>query len=225
MSDPRTSTSGDLVGRLVADLAPVRPVRSGRMVAIAVALEIAVVLVVAWLFGFHMARPERIFDPAFAGLLGALAAGAVASARTMTMLSVPGRPVSRALRAFVLALPPVLAVAMIVFSPWGGSFHGFAAVVVEGFGCTKNTLLVATPAWLAGLLFLRRLAPLDPLRVGLFSACAALLAAAVVVQMACPSCDSWHLAISHYVPLLVAAWVAAMLSPVVLSLRAPESRS
>ena len=44
--------------------------------------------------------------------------------------------------------------------------------------------------------------------------------AALVVQMACPSCDSWHLAISHYVPLLIAAWIAAMLSPMVLSVSA-----
>jgi hypothetical protein len=222
MSRDLDTTRSDLVGMLVGELTPVRPVRSGPMVGLAVVLEFAVVLLVAWLSGFSVARPERVLDPAFAGLLALLAAGAVASARTMTMLSVPGRAVSPALRTFVIALPPALAVLVAVFSPWGSSFHGVTAVIVEGFGCTKNTLIVATPAWLAGLLFLRRLAPLDPLRVGLFSACAALLSAAIVVQMACPSCDSWHLAISHYVPLLIAAWIAAMLSPIVLSV--PASR-
>jgi hypothetical protein len=65
-------------------------------------------------------------------------------------------------------------------------------------------------------LYLRRLGPLDPLRVGLFCGSSALFLAAVVVQMACPNCDSWHLALSHYVPLLVAAWVAAILSPIFL---------
>jgi hypothetical protein len=218
--DPGMTPPPDLVGQLVADLRPVRPVRVGRMVACAVLLEIVVVRTVAWLFGFHMVATERVFDPAFAGLLVALASGAVASAVAMTMLAVPGRTVSSAARAFVLAVPPALALVVVVFSPWGGSFDGVVAVLLAGFGCTKNTLIVATPAWIASLLLLRRLAPLDPLRVGLFSACSALLAGALFVQMACPNCDSWHLAISHYVPLLLAAWIGAMLSPLVLSRRA-----
>jgi hypothetical protein len=72
------------------------------------------------------------------------------------------------------------------------------------------------PAWLAGLLYVRRLGPLDPLRTGLFCGSTALLSAALVVQMACPSCDSWHLAIAHYAPIVVAAWLAAVLSPLIL---------
>src|SRR5207253_8578683 len=110
--DPASSRS-DVVGTLVAGLTPVRPVRSGPMVGLAVALELAVVLLVAWLCGFAVARPERVLDPAFAGLLALLAAGAVASARTMTLLSVPGRAVSPALRTFVVALPPALAVLVV----------------------------------------------------------------------------------------------------------------
>jgi hypothetical protein len=37
------------------------------------------------------------------------------------------------------------------------------------------------------------------------------------VQMACPSCESWHLAVSHYSPIVVAAWIGAILSVPVLS--------
>jgi hypothetical protein len=216
MSERAYRTTEALVASLVGDLAPVRPVRAGRMVAAAFLVEVAAVLVTAWMLGAHAAGMERVSDPAFAALLGALAAGAAASAAAMTRLAIPGSAVSPVWRAAVLALPLVVAALLAAFSPWGGTWKGFFAVVFEGFGCTKTTLLVAAPAWIAGLLFLRRLAPLDPLRVGLFSASSALLTAALVVQMACANCDSWHMAISHYVPILLAAWIGAMLSPLVL---------
>jgi len=214
---PSQTTSPDFIGGLVSGLEPVRPARAGRMIALALLVEVCVVAAAAWMRGLHMVDHGRIADPAFAGLVAILAAGAAASAATMATLSFPGRTMPPAVRTFVLALPPAIAVLLVAFSPWGGSFHGFVAVVVEGFGCTRNTIIVATPAWIAGLLLLRRLAPLDPLRVGLFTASSALLTAALAVQMACPNCDSWHMALSHYVPLLVAAWVAAMLSPLVLA--------
>lgn len=217
-----SATSSDLLSSLVSDLVPVSPVRSRREIALAVLLEIAVVAVTAWILGARIVGAERLADPAFAGLLLALAAGAGASAAAMTTLSIPGRSVPAAWRLPVLLLPLVVAALVVVFSPWGGTWTGFVAVVVEGFGCTRNTLLVAAPAWIAGLLFLRRLGPLDALGVGLFSASSALLTAALAVQMACPNCDSWHLAISHYVPILVAVWVAAMLSPLLLG--APRPR-
>jgi len=209
--------SADLLSSLVEDLVPVRPVRRRREIVLALLLEIAVVAATAWLLGARMVGLERLADPAFAGLLVVLAAGAGASAAAMTTLSIPGRSVSAGWRLPVLLLPLVVAALLVAFSPWGGTWKGFVAVVVEGFGCTRNTLLVATPAWIAGLLFLRRLSPLDCLGVGLFSASSALLTAALIVQMACPHCDSWHLAISHYVPILVAVWLAAMLSPLLLA--------
>lgn len=210
------SSSSDLIGTLVADLAPVRPVRLARTIAVAMLLEIAVVSVVSRLLGVHMVGMERLADPAFAGLVLTLTGGAAASAAAMATLSIPGRTVGAGWRAFVLALPLVIAALVVSFSPWGGTWKGFLAVFTEGFGCTRDTLYVATPAWIAGLLYLRRLGPLDPVRVGLFSSFAALLSAALMVQMGCPNCDSWHMAISHYVPILLAAWAGAMVSPVVL---------
>jgi len=212
----RNSAPDALLAVLVADLAPVRPVRLARTVAVAVALEVAAVLLASWLLGAHVAAIERLADPMFAALLLVLAAGAVASAATMAKLSIPGRSVTAGVRVGVLAVPVVVAAVVVAISPWGGTWTGFAAVFTEGIGCTLHTIVVATPAWLVGLLYLRRLAPLDPLGVGLFSACTALLTAALAVQMACPSCDSWHLAISHYAPIVLASFVAALLSPSIL---------
>ncbi len=206
----------DLVTELVADLEPVRPVRMLAAIAQALALEVAVVLVTAWLLGARMAGSGRLADPSFVMLLVTLATGGVLSAVAMTALAIPGRGLTPAWRGLVLALPLLLALAIVALSPWGGSFHGIVAVFVEGFGCTTNTLVIALPAWLAGLVMLRRLRPLDPLRTGLFASFAALFASATVVQMVCPNCDSWHLAVSHYVPILLAAWAGALLSPLLL---------
>jgi hypothetical protein len=211
----------DLVGALVADLRPVRPVHLVREILVALALEVVVVLVTAWLIGARVSGTERLADPRFLALLVSLAAGATASAVAMTTLAIPGRSVPGRVRGLLVAFPVVVALTIAVLSPWGGTWKGFAAVLVEGFGCTRNTLVVAAPAWLAACLYLRRLAPLDPLRVGLFSASSALLIAAFAVQMACASCDSWHMAISHYAPVLLAAWAAALVSPLVL--RQPAS--
>jgi hypothetical protein len=211
----KTSPS-DLVGVLVADLRPVRPVRMLRTVAVVLAVQAAVVAATAWILGVQMVALERLADPSFLALLAALAIGAGAGAVAMTALSIPGRSVPVAWRMFVLSLPLLLAVVVAGLSPWGGTWKGFAAVLIEGFGCTRSTLLVATPAWVAGLLLLRRLGPLDATSVGLFAGSSALLSAALVVQMTCPSCDAWHLAVAHYLPILVAAWIAALLSPLLL---------
>jgi hypothetical protein len=186
------------------------------MITLALVVEAAVVLLVAWLLGVRVVEAERLHDPAFVGLLAALALGAGASAAAMTALSIPGRDVPASSRIGLVALPLVLAVVVAVFSPWGGTWKGFFAVLIEGFGCTRTTLLVATPAWIAGLLMMRRLGPLDAASVGLFCASTALLAAALVVQMGCAQCDSWHIALAHYLPVALAASVAALLSPLLL---------
>ena len=153
-----------------------------------------------------------------AGPIGRVLLGLGLITLALQLIVAATRPLteSAAVRALLVALPFVVAMLLAILSPWGGTWKGFAAVFLEGFGCTRNTLVVAAPAWLASLLWLRRLAPLEPLRVGLFSASSSLLVAALAVQMACPSCDSWHMALSHYAPVLVAAWVAALLSPLVL---------
>lgn len=209
-------SDAELVAGLVGDLAPVRPVRLASVVAQTVLLEVAVALVTAWLLGARIVGSERLGDPSFVLLLLILAAGGALSAFAMSALSIPGRTVPSLVRTLVLALPLLLAALVVAVSPWGSNWKGLVAVFVEGFHCTQNSLMVAAPAWLAGLLRLRRLGPLDPVRVGLFAAFTALLAAALAVQMACASCDSWHLAISHYVPLLLAAWLGALLAPLVL---------
>jgi len=206
----------DLVASLVGDLAPVQPVRLGRTISIALLLEAATVALTAWVLGRQVTGIERLADPMFVGLLLVLASGAIASAAAMAKLSIPGRVVAVGTRVGVLAVPVVIAAVVVVLSPWGGTWKGLAAVCVEGFGCTRNTVMIAAPAWLAGTLYLRRLAPLDPFGVGLFSACAALLLSALAVQMACASCDSWHLAVSHYAPILLAALAAALLSVPIL---------
>jgi hypothetical protein len=209
----------DLVANLTRELEPVRPVRLARMAATAVAIEIATVLVTAMVFGARPTATQRLGDPMFLALLALLGSGAAASAVTMAKLSVPGRAVASVVRLALLGLPILLAAGIVAISPWGGSFSDFVSVFAAGAGCTINTIVIATPAWIAGLLFLRGYGWLDAFGTGLFASSAALFASALVVQMACPNCDSWHLAVSHYSPILVAAWIAALLSVPVLRRR------
>lgn len=206
----------DLVGSLVADLEPVRPVSISRIVLMTMAIEILAVKLTALALGAKMTALDRLADPMFVGLLSVLGTGAATSAATMARLSIPGRAVTAGVRVGILALPIVLAVAIVVLSPWGGTWTGFGTVCLAGVACMRNTIVIAAPGWIAGLLYLRRFAPLDPLGTGLFAASTALLCSAIMVHMACPSCDSWHLAVAHYAPILVAAWVAAFLSLPVL---------
>jgi hypothetical protein len=215
----KPSAPADLVASLVGDLAPVQPVRLARTIAVALLLEAVTVALTAWAIGAQVTGAQRLADPMFVGLLLVLASGAVTSAITMATLSIPGRVVAAGTRIGVLAVPVVVAAVVLAISPWGGTWKGLAAVCVEGFGCTRNTLTIAAPAWLVATLYLRRLAPLDPFGVGLFSACAALLMSALAVQMACPSCDSWHLAVSHYAPILLAALAGALASVPLLRMR------
>jgi hypothetical protein len=209
--------SADLIAGLVQDLEAVRPVRLVRMAAATVAIEVVTVLATAWFVGARPAATERLADPMFLVLVALLAGGALASMVTMAKLAVPGRVVASGVRLALVLLPLVLAIGVVAISPWGGSFSGFTSVLLAGAGCTRNTIVVAVPAWIAGLLYLRGFGSLDRFGTGLFASSAALLASALVVQMACPSCDSWHLAVSHYFPILVAAWAGALLSVPVLS--------
>ncbi len=202
---------------LVSDLAPVRPVRLAVAVAWAFALEVLVVLAAGWATGLPTKGFARLADPIYAAFVVALAIGAGASAVATAMLAIPGRVVGAAWRTAVVFLPLILAATVIVLSPWGGTWKGFGTVLVEGLPCIAHTMEIALPGWIAGLLLLRRLGPLDPMRVGLFAGTSSLLTSAVVIQLACPSCDSWHLALTHYVPVLLAAWVAGLLSAFVLS--------
>ncbi len=220
MSDQTTKTAArtpdDFVAGLVADLEPVKPVRLVTAVALALALEILLAVVAGLAMGLPTKGFARLADPVFLGFVLLLAAGAGAGAVATAALAIPGRVVGGAWRAAVIFLPLLLAVVVVAFSPWGGTWKGFWMVLVEGIRCTEHTLEVALPGWIAGLLLLRRLGPLDPVRVGLFAAASALLTSAIVVQLACPSCDSWHLALTHYLPVLFAAWAAGLLSSFVL---------
>ena len=209
--------AADLISGLVQNLEAVRPVRLVRMAATVITIEVATVLLAAWFVGARPAATERLADPMVLALVALLGCGALASMITMAKLSVPGRVVASGLRLALVALPLVVALGVVAMSPWGGSFSGFTSVLLAGAGCTRNTIVVAVPAWIAGLLYLRGFGSLDRFGTGLFASSAALLASALVVQMACPNCDSWHLAVSHYSPILVAAWVGALLSVPVLS--------
>lgn len=211
-----------LTDRLVAGLTPVAPIRRRLLVASIVAVQVAVAAAAVVVTGLDAGRAARLLDPAFVALALALAAGAVVSANAVADASIPGRGPAPWVGRTLVALPLLLAASIVAISPWGGTWKGALAVLVEGFGCTRTTLLVAAPVWLAALMLLGRTVPLDPLRVGLFAGFSSLLTGAFVVQLECPVCDSYHLALCHYAPLLLAAWAVAVATSLVLGRRRAE---
>lgn len=215
----RKQADADFLASLVGDLAPVRPVRLARVVASAIAVQAGTLMATVFATGVTVGGVGRFSDPVFLALLAILGAAAASSVGATARLAIPGRVVDARVRIGLFLLPVALAFAIAVASPWGGTWSGVTAVLVEGLGCTRETILMAVPAWLAGVVYLRRLAPLEPLAVGLFNASAALFGSALVVQMACEACDSWHLALSHYAPILLAAWIGGLLSAPMLRTR------
>lgn len=193
-----------LIDSLVADLVPVRPVRLARMYVLTLCAQLLFVATAALFVGASspaLAKTSAVF---FGALVALLAAGAFAAAVAAMRLSIPGRHVSDAYTLAVLCVPLLLSAAVVVAALWGAEWTGFAAHVGGGMPCTTETVKLAVPAWIVSLLLLRTLAPLSPLRVGILATVSASLLGAVVVQLSCANGDAYHLAISHYLPVVVA---------------------
>ncbi len=194
-----------LVDRLVRDLRPVRRLRSRRLFLAWLALQAAVLAVLA----AHGLLPDfgAMFDqPLFvAQVLALVASGVLAAwlaARGAFPDRAPGLPSVAAMVALALAgLMPCGTSA----PQWSDSF------VAMGTPCFTMTVMIAALPWLALLLLVGRGAAVMPARAGLLAGAAAFLPAAAGMRAACSLDEPWHLLVWHGTPVVLGGVVSALL--------------
>ena len=203
-SDPAPDgASARLAETLVADLRPVTPVRTAVVVAVLLALHLGAVLAGGLWLGVGMEGLARLADPPFALTCAVLMAVALSATVLAAHASIPGRSETLAPGWGLVASVALLVAAVVVLEPWGATWLGFSAHMRAGWGCTREIASIAAPLWALTVLVLARLAPLRAKWVGLLAGMAALSQGAVALQFACPVGDAYHLALTHYLPVLL----------------------
>ncbi len=221
----REKKNASLIDELVADLSPVRPVRLASAYAAALALQFGfVALAAAWMGIAPSALVPMVQGP-MGLLLGVLVISAAACGLLAVRMSIPGRYVSPLATAGLASVPLLLAALVFLVSPSMPDWARYRANFFAGLACLVETTKLALPAWILSILLLRRLAPLGPTAVGLFAGLTALLQGAILVQVVCPQTEPFHLALSHYAPLIVVSVLASGVSGWLLRLAGSPRRA
>jgi hypothetical protein len=201
----------DLIADLATRATPVRPlaspaIRFAGWFAIAAACALAGLAA----FGPRADLAEAIARPAFMATAALTLGVAVVSGFAALVLAIPGAERSPALRMTALTLLGAWGVELVTgLIREGGGFPSDAHWPV----CIIRIIVVGMiPAWaLAGML--RRAAPLRLAPTGAMAAIAAMAAAAVAIQFACPFDAPSHLIRGHFAPVVVFAALGAWLAP------------
>lgn len=205
-----TPDTDALIARLAAGARPVRRLRPPReRLLVWLALELAVLAAAALAFGTRPDLAAKLAQASFAGEILLLLAVGLGSGTLALLAAVPGREPARA--AVLGALAVVLLVLGASFAAEPTLGHGLHEWATIGWLCAVRTVAVAAVPWLALLLAARRGATLVPGLVGLLSAGAALLLAAITVRIACPLDERWHLLGFHLGPVVLGAALSAAL--------------
>jgi hypothetical protein len=209
----------DLIDSMVRDLRPVRPVRIGAVLALLLAVEAIVLATGTGCAGIRADIWERLRDPRYLAFVGVLTTAAIGSAWAALRLSVPGRePPGRALVGLLL-LPSLAAIAAVAWLPWGGSWVGIGPTMGACWHCISFTAATAFVPWLFVVVAVSRLAPLRPARVGILAGLSAFALGALGTELHCSARDGYHLAIGHYLPVLVMALVTGIFVARMLRMR------
>ena len=171
---------------LVADLQPVRPVRTG-MLAIGLMLALAVGLAIIYLS--QGTRPDLatvMFTPVFALKLAMVLAVAVASAGALAVLARPEGRLQRRARAMLggaatLFVLPGLAS---LFVDPDAAIMQFG--IAKGVHCSVSVIAASIPAMLVVTWWLRRGAPTQPAIAGLLGGVTAGAIGGLAFLISCP---------------------------------------
>lgn len=215
MQGETKATTDELIDRIATDLAPVQVARPGRTFAICLAVEAVVVVAFLALVGGRADLAERMTEPFFAAVVGLLAVVAAWSASLAIRLAVPGRVVSARAGWLLPAVPLALAAGVLMLDPLAGAWPGLAALTTGCLQCAGLTAAAAVP-WLVLLAVVSRLAPLNELRVGMFAGLSAFLVGAIVTELHCASDSSHHLALGHYLPVVLFSAAACVLAAAII---------
>lgn len=204
--------SEELIDSLVINLRPVRPLRTLRVYAACCGVQIVVAFVAAKIFGVGTESLSRLGQPAYLAIVAALAVSSAAATFVAVRSAIPGRGVRHASAVFLLLVPLLLATAVWLTSPWGGTWLGWVQLLADGKTCVGRITVVAALPWLASLLILRRLAPVREYATGMFIGLSAFLIGALAVQMACGVTDTYHLIFAHYLPTATGVLAVGLIS-------------
>ncbi len=201
-----------LVERLVADAHPVRRLwPPGRRMGVWTAVAGGI----AGTFAARNHLPTagvRLSEPLFAAQIAMLVAAACWCAWLTFRASVPGRE-PRA-PAIVTAILLVGSSVLLALGLAPETLADPRAFVQMGLTCSGVTLGLASIPWIAGLVALRRGAPVGPRLGAALAGAAALLVATAAMRTACPLGDArWHWMTWHLLPIAVGAVVSTALGP------------
>lgn len=218
-SSAEGGASAALIGRLAADLQPVRPARPGRLFALCLVVQLAVVSGFLALVGGRSDLAERLAEPAFSTVLAFLAVAAAWSGSIAIRLAVPGRAVSERASWLLPVVPLALAGLVLILNPFSATWPGLASAANGCLRCAGLTAAAAAVPWLVVLAAVSRLAPLNELRIGMFAGLSAFLVGAIVTELHCPASSGYHLAFGHYLPVVLFSALACVVAAAVIRVR------
>jgi len=193
-----------MIPGLVRSLAPVEPIRLSHLFIVCLCIEVLFGAIALALVGVRPDLAERVADPVFVIVVSVLTIGAAICATSAIRLAVPGRDdVPKGRLIALVSVPFILSLVILVVSPWGSEWMGWATVLAACWSCIGVTAAGAAIPWLATVILVSRLAPLRERRVGLFAGLSAFLVGALVTQLHCPYGDGYHLALGHYLPVAI----------------------
>ena len=200
-----------LVSRLVADAHPVRRLWPP---AVRMAVWMALAAATAGVFAARNHLPTtgtRLSEPLFATQVASLLVAACWCGWLTLCAAVPGRePRTPAVVATILLVGSSILLAFGLAPETLGDPRSF---VQTGTMCTGVTLGLGSIPWIAGLVALRRGAPVGPRLAAALAGSAALLTAAAAMRTVCPLGDArWHWLAWHVLPIAAAAVVSAALA-------------
>lgn len=215
-----SSRSKDMIPGLVRSLTPVVPIKLAHLFIVCLCVEVlfgAIGLAVA---GVRGDLAERSAEPVFLIVISLLAIGAAICATSAIRLAVPGRddvPKGRLLA--LVSIPFAVSAFVLVAAPWGRDWMGWHDLLAGCRSCVGVTAASGAVPWMATMILLSRLAPLRERRVGLFAGLSVFLLGALVTQLHCPSGNSYHLMLGHYLPVAVLAAVTTYGAALLLRMR------
>ncbi len=205
-----TLTTEALVARLAGDLEPVRavPPLHRQMLAVTANWAGSAAVVAGWLGLQPLAVLARGgISTTFAWVLALVG---FAGLTLGLACRIPGR------ERLALSAAGAIALGVLVVSAVGLALPGFVAdagTLGEGLNCVGQSLLLAIPSGLLGMVFALRGAPWRPRVAGLGLTIGAASLGALLVHLSCPSPSPWHWWLAHaLVPLAVGVLVGLLVA-------------
>lgn len=207
------NSKNPLIDRLVADLAPVRPMRMREGLGSALAMAAVTVLASAVLFGLRGDLMSGALDPVYILSLGLTLMLAIASAVAVVQMGRPqvgGRSSGWAWAAAMAALLPL---ASLITNIQFYAETGATAISGGGIHCVYRGIVLSLAMSAVLTLWLRRGAPTSPTRAGWLTGIAAGSIGIFAVALGCDANDIGHIGFWHGLSVIGSALLGRLIVP------------